>query len=368
MDFAKFVRKVDFTLILGVLALCFYGVLMVYSATHGSIKPGGDPYTFLKRQIIWIIFGIAIAVLVAFLDYNQLRHYLIPIYFFNLFLLALVFVIGKTSHGAQRWIPLGAFHLQPSEFAKIFVIITLAIFLSTRKGEISNPIDVIFAFLHVGVVWILIFKQPDLGTALVLFAILMGMLLAAGIKIRYYIAILLACVLVGLLIINFHVLKDYQMKRLMVFIDPDIDPLGAGYNLQQSKIAVGSGELMGKGLFSGTQTNLQFLPARHTDFIFSVIGEELGFFGAILLLGLYFIIISRAIRIAAISKNILGTLIAIGLVSMWLFQIMVNIGMTIGIMPITGIPLPFISYGGSSLWANLAGVGLLLSIYARRFV
>ncbi len=368
MDLAKYLRKIDFPLILGALALCLYGALMIYSATHGSTGPGGDPYAFLKKQIVWIVFGLAIVVVTALIDYNQLRHYLIPIYGINLLLLLVVIFLGRESHGAQRWIPLGGFHLQPSEFAKIFIVITLAIFLSTRKGEVSNPVDVLLAFVHVGLPWILIFKQPDLGTALVLLAILMGILLAAGVKMRYYIAIVLAGLLLGLVMVNFHVLKDYQMKRLMVFIDPDVDPLGAGYNLQQSKIAVGSGELTGKGLFSGTQTNLQFLPARHTDFIFSVIGEELGFLGAALLLGLYFVIISRGIRIAAASKNMFGTLIAVGVVSMWLFQILVNIGMTIGIMPVTGIPLPFISSGGSSLWTNLAGVGLLLSVYARRFV
>lgn len=368
MDFSKLIRKVDFALIFSILALCAYGALMIYSATHGSAEAGTDSYIFLKKQILWIVLGIVITAFMAFIDYNQLRHYLIPIYVLNLFLLTLVYFFGKTSGGAQRWIPIGAFHLQPSEFAKILVIITLAIFLSTRKGEISSLRDIALAFLFVLPPWILIFTQPDLGTALVLFAILMGMLLGAGIKMRYYIAIILTCVLVGFLIINFHVLKDYQMKRLMVFVDPDIDPLGAGYNLQQSKIAIGSGELTGKGLFSGTQANLQFLPAKHTDFIFAVIGEELGFLGSVLLLGLCFIVISRGIRIASTSKNMFGSLIAIGIVSMWLFQILVNIGMTIGIMPITGIPLPFISYGGSSLWANLAGTGLLLSIYARRFV
>jgi rod shape determining protein RodA len=367
MDLSKLTRKVDLVLILGVVALCVYGALMIYSATKGSVGRGGDQFIFLKRQIVWIVLGIIIAAFVSFSDYNLLRHYLVPIYLLNLALLVLVFFVGKEAFGAQRWIPFGSFHLQPSEFAKIFVIVTLAIFLSTRKGEISSLADVGLSFLFIALPWLLIFKQPDLGTALVLFAILMGMLLAAGIKIRYFMAIVLSCVLIGFLMINFGVLKDYQMKRLMVFMDPDIDPLGAGYNIQQSKIAVGSGRLAGKGLFSGTQTNLQFLPARHTDFIFAVVGEELGFLGSALLLGLYFVIISRGIRIASTSKNMLGSLIAIGVVSMWLFQIMVNIGMTIGIMPITGIPLPFISSGGSSLWANMAGVGLLLGIYARRF-
>lgn len=368
MEIAKLNRKVDLLLILGVLALCSYGALMIFSATQGNVKPGEDPYTFLKRQIVWIVLGIVIAAFLTFSDYNLLRHYLVPIYVLNLLLLILVFFIGQESHGAQRWIPFGIFHLQPSEFAKIFLIIVLAILLSARKGEATGLADIGLSFLFAALPWVLIFIQPDLGTALVLFAILMGMLIAAGMKMRYFAVIVLSCVLIAFLMINFQVLKDYQMKRIMVFVDPGIDPLGAGYNIQQSKIAVGSGQLTGKGLFSGTQTNLQFLPARHTDFIFAVVGEELGFLGSTLLLGLYFIVISRGIRIAATSKNMLGTLIAVGVVSMWLFQIMVNIGMTIGIMPITGIPLPFISSGGSSLWANMIGVGLLLSIYARRFV
>ncbi len=368
MKLSKVGRKVDIVLIMGVIALCVYGALMVYSATQGSTERGADPFVFLKRQFIWIVLGIIIAALVSFSDYNLLRHYLVPIYLLNLFLLILVFFVGREAHGAQRWIPVGAFQLQPSEFAKIFVIVSLAVFLSTRKGEIASVTNVGLSFLFMAIPWLLIFRQPDLGTALVLFAVLLGMLVTAGLKMRHFFAIILSCVLIGFLLINFQVLQDYQMKRLMVFVDPGIDPLGAGYNIQQSKIAVGSGRLAGKGLFSGTQTNLQFLPARHTDFIFAVVGEELGFMGSALLLGLYFVIISRGIRIASTAKNLLGSLIAIGVVSMWLFQILVNIGMTIGIMPITGIPLPFISSGGSSLWANLAGVGLLLGIYARRFV
>ena len=361
-DWPKFVRKINFGLIILAVILFAYGTLMVYSASTG----GKVPSSFLNRQLVNGAIGLIILAAAAYVNYNSVSSYTVYIYFGNLVLLLAVVILGSTAHGSQRWLSIFGFQFQPSEFAKVLIIISLATFLATRRGNISRPRDLLFAFMHVGVPVIIIAKQPDLGTSLVLVAILMGMLLAGGTRLRYYAAIILLGVLAFVALVHFKVLDDYQLKRLMVFFNPEADPSGASYNLLQSKIAIGSGELTGKGLFSGTQTNLKFIPNKESDFIFSVVGEELGFFGAGFLLTVYFFLIVSAIRIAATAKNILGTLIATGITSMWLFQIFVNIGMTIGIMPITGIPLPFLSYGGSSMVTNLAAIGLLLSIYRQR--
>lgn len=363
-SFADISRKVDFVLILATILLTAYGALMIYSATYAR---GADPFATLKRQILWIILGVGVMVVVIYFDYTYLRQYSYLLYGINIFFLVAVAVMGRITHGAQRWLPILGFHFQPSEFAKLILIVTLASFLATRKGDISSWSDLGLAFAHFTVPLLLIATQPDLGTALVLAAILMGMLLAGGTRVRYYVAIILIGLIICFLLVHFNLLDPYQMKRLTVFFNPSVDPKGAGYNLAQSKIAVGSGGLLGKGLFSGTQTNLRFLPHSETDFIFSVIGEELGFLGAAILLLLYFILIMRAIVIASSARELFSALVAIGIVSMWIFQVLVNVGMAIGIMPITGIPLPFISYGGSSIITNLAAVGLLLNIYARRF-
>lgn len=365
MEAHKVLRRIDFPLIAGVLGLCIYGLVMIYSATQG-LGTGGDATVFFRKQLLFVLVGLVLMFIVAFSDYNWFGHYMPYVYGLNVLLLLIVEILGKTTAGAQRWIPLGFFSLQPSEFAKVLLIVSLATFLSTRKGVIDNWKDVGLAFAHVGVVIVLVATQPDLGTALVMVAILMGMLLLAGMRLVYFLPIIAVGMLLVAAVFTFPILHSYQMDRLIVFINPDVDPMGAGYNLQQSKIAVGSGQLGGKGLLSGTQTNLHFLPARHTDFIFSVVGEELGFIGAAALLALYLIVLTRALRIGTNSRNLFGALVAGGIVTMWLFQILVNIGMTIGIMPVTGIPLPFMSYGGSAIWTNLIAAGLLMSIYSRR--
>ena len=361
-DWQRFIRKIDFGLIVLAAILFIYGTLMVYSAHTG----GKAPSSLFSRQIMNGVLGLIVLGAAAYINYNSISSYTLYIYFGNLILLLAVIVLGSSAHGAQRWISFFGFQFQPSEFAKVLIIVTLATFLATRKGNISRPRDLLYAFMHVGVPMIIIAKQPDLGTSLVLVAVLMGMLLAGGTRLRYYLAIVVLGLLVFFALVHFKVLNDYQLQRLMVFFKPEVDPSGASYNLLQSKIAIGSGEFSGKGLFSGTQTNLKFIPNKESDFIFSVVGEELGFLGASFLLAVYFFLVLSAIRIAATAKNILGTLIAAGITSMWLFQIFVNIGMTIGIMPITGIPLPFLSYGGSSMVTNLAAIGLLLNIYRQR--
>lgn len=366
IDLHRISRKVDIPLIGAALGLVVYGLIILYSATAKEVS--GDPYSIIKRQLTWAIVGIVLTAIAFAIDYNKARNWVVPLYFGSLAMLLFVMIFGISELGAQRWINIAGFSFQPSEFAKIILVITLAWQLAIRKGDLSNPRDTLLAFAHAAIPILIIFKQPDLGTALCLLAITLGMIFAAGIPVRHFLIIVLIGVLAVVVVFNFHLLKDYQMNRLIVFIDPDVDPLGAGYNLLQSKIAIGSGGLFGKGFMSGTQTNLRFLPMRFTDFIFAAVGEEFGFAGAVILLGLYSVLVIRSIRIAALSKNLLGTLLASGIVSMWLFQILVNIGMNAGIMPITGIPLPFISQGGSALMTNLIGIGVLLNIYARRFV
>lgn len=363
-DTATFLKRVDFPLLAGTLALLAFGVVMVLSATLQ--ENAADPHFYLKRQLTWGLIGIVAMTVVALVDYHRWRTHIITLYGLIVLALLTVFLFPASALGAQRWILVGPLYIQPSELAKLIIIIALAAFLAERKGELG-PRDVAIGFLILAPPLILILRQPDLGTALVLLAILMGMLLMAGIKVQHLAALVMVGVVAGTLAINFHLLHDYQIDRLLVFVNPDIDPQGAGYSLFQSKIAIGSGSLFGKGVFSGTQTNLGFIPTRFTDFIFAVVGERLGFVGAAGLLLLYLLMISRAIAIAALARNLMGTLLAVGIASMWIFQVLVNAGMTIGIMPITGIPLPFLSYGGSSLVANLVAAGLLLNIYAFRF-
>lgn len=362
INFREFLRRFDYILVFATLVIVALGAVLVASATQADPLASRDVY----KQLTWILFGLTAAVTVAVLHYQRVRAFAVPIYFVNVFLLGLVSYAGYSAQGAQRWIQIGSFNLQPSEFAKIALIVTFAAYLGERKGNVHSS-NVLASFVHLSLPMGLILLQPDLGTAMVLLAIWLGMLLVSGAKIQHLLVIIVVIALVFFLALNFHFLKDYQVRRLLVFLNPDLDPAGAGYNLLQSKIAIGSGRMEGKGLFSGTQGRLNFIPSHHTDFIFAVVGEELGFLGGSLLLALYFILISRAIRIASTAKDMFGALVAAGISVMLLFQVLVNVGMTMGIMPITGIPLPLVSYGGSSLLANMIGMGLLFSISVRRF-
>lgn len=362
INFREFLKRFDYILVFTTLAIVALGATLVASATHAEPSASRDIY----KQVTWIGFGLIAAVVIAVIHYHRIRAFAVPLYLANIFLLGLVSYVGYSAQGAQRWIQIGSFGLQPSELAKIALIITLAAYLGERKGNILSR-DVLISFGQLVLPIGLILLQPDLGTAMVLVAIWLGMLLVAGTKIQHLVAVVLIFALVFFLALNFHLLKDYQVRRLLVFVNPDLDPAGAGYNLLQSKIAIGSGRMKGKGLFSGTQGRLNFIPSHHTDFIFAVLGEELGFLGASLLLGLYFVLISRGIRIASTAKDMFGALVASGISVMLLFQVLVSVGMTVGIMPITGIPLPLVSYGGSSLLANMIAMGLLFSISMRRF-
>jgi rod shape determining protein RodA len=366
------IRHLDPTLLLVTLCLSAYGAVMIYSATVADQRAAGLPEDyFLKRQLAFLIAGTIVLLVTSFFDYRHLRAFSPALYAFAFIGLILVLTpLGDTVQGAQRWINLGWFQAQPSEFMKLALIITLAAYMAERGGELSGR-DVALAVALFLIPAVLVFLQPDLGTMMVLVSIVFAMLLVGGGRIRHFLA--LACIGLVVLAVSLQagLIRDYQVDRLTAFLDPKPDISSEGYNLVQSKIAIGSGGVRGKGFADPegqTQTALDYVPEQHTDFIFTAVGEQLGFMGAAALLGLFAFLLWRALRIATLSRDMFGTLIASGIAGLWAFTIFVSIGMTIGIMPITGIPLPFISYGGSSLITNYFAVGLLLNIHMRRFV
>jgi len=369
----RLLKNLDWALIAITLILIAAGIVIVYSATRENpALTGGDPFAYAKKQIIAAIIGIAMVVGLMSFDYHLSERVYYGMYIFNLLLLIAVLVFGKEVNGAKSWFHIGPLGIQPSEFAKIILILTLARHLST-KDSLSSFYDLISPFMLIGIPLGFIMLQPDLGTAMVLVAILFGMLYLAGARPKHLGAIVLSVVAIvvvwALLSTFFGVpfpLKPYQIARLTAFVSPEKYYDGAGYNVIQSMTAVGSGRFLGKGLFNSTQGRLGFLPEHHTDFIFAIFGEEFGFLGSFLLLLGYFLLIWRGIKIASQAKDLYGSLIAGGVVSMFLFHVLINVGMNIGIMPITGIPLPFISAGGSSMMVNLVGVGLLLNVWSRR--
>lgn len=359
----RLLRRLDITMIATVAAIIVISLVIIGSATHIN-TPSDERYWFVQRQGIFaIINGLLIFFLLNF-DYKMLQHYGNRLYIFNLIMLVAVMVLGQSALGAQRWIQIGPITLQPSEFSKIIMIISLAAILEDKIGKLNTFKDLLPVAAYLGVPFLLVLKQPDLGTSLVFLAIFIGMIFAAGVNLR-----LLAMIFgagIACLPVLWHFLKDYQKMRIMVFMDPNVDPLGSGYHIIQSKIAIGSGMLFGKGLFGGTQSQLNFLPENHTDFIFAVVGEELGFVGAAILLILYLILLYRGVKIAREASDNFGMLLAVGISSMLAFHVLVNVGMTTGIMPVTGIPLPLMSYGVSSLTTNMLSIGILLNIYMRR--
>lgn len=371
MRFSKLFKSLDYTLLITVGLILVMGFFVLHSATHTVSEKHGTNYVI--RQIAWTFIGLMAFFTVLIVDYSKISKYGIYIYVLNIMFLLAVIILGEETNGAQAWIPIGPYKFQPAEVVKTLLILGLAQFLVPRIGRLNNLKDLIPVFLYVGFPLSLILMQPDLGTGLVYIAIMFGMLLVAGAS-----PLLLSFLIFGGIgLISFSIyahytwglwlpLKDYQIMRLIVFIDPMIDSRASGWNVIQSQIAVGSGGLLGKGWGAGSQTKGEFLPAQWTDFIFSVLGEEFGFIGATLLLLLFFILLYRGIKIAQNSKDVYGALIAVGAVSMFCFHILQNIGMTIGIMPITGIPLPFVSYGGSALLANMIALGLLMNVHIYR--
>jgi rod shape determining protein RodA len=363
-------RRLDWVLMLAVAALVGMGALLVWSATkQRMVSAGLDPQAFLKKHIINAIIGLALASVAALVDYRSLRAYAPIVYVASCIgLFAVLSPLGSTINGAHSWIILPAgFQVQPSEFAKVAIVVGMAMILAeTRDGE-STPrdIDVVLVLSLAALPMGLIMLQPDLGTTMVIVFVILGVLAVSGAPSRWIAGLMLAGSLVAFGAVHLGVLSDYQVARFTAFANPELDQRGTGYNTNQARIAIGSGGLTGKGLFHGTQTNGRFIPEQQTDFVFTVAGEELGLLGAgavILLLGL---VLWRGLRIASRALDPFGRILAAGIVTWFAFQSFVNIGMTLGIMPVTGLPLPFLSYGGSSMFANLIAIGLLQNVHMR---
>ena len=364
------IKHLDLTLIVTTLLLAGFGVLMVFTATSSKLSAAGlDPGTFLKRQSIYVLVGVAALVVTALIDYRHLKG-LAPIVY-GVAVVALTIVLtplGHVSKGASRWINLGTFQAQPSELAKIAIIVTLAAFLAERKGELGAGAIALCCALVIPPS-ALIYLEPDLGTMMVIVVITGALLLVGGAKVRHFLALAALGLVAVIAVLQMGLLRDYQIERITAFLDQDPDVQSEAYNLTQATIAIASGGARGKGFRQeNTQTALDFVPEQHTDFIFTAVGEQLGFVGCATLLGLFGILIWRALRIAGMSRDLFGTLIATGIACVWVFQMFVNVGMTMGIMPITGITLPFTSDGGSSLITNFLAVGLVLNIHMRRFL
>jgi rod shape determining protein RodA len=396
--------KIDFKILIPFLGLVLISLLSVYSATN---LPG--QYSIFVKHVLWIFSGLLVALFFYFFPVQKLIRLSVWLYILSTIFLVIVLFIGKKTSGSESWIQVGRFQFQPSEFAKFTTILILAYFLSRRNVEPDRIITLIVSAVLTLIPIFLVILQPDLGTAIVFGSIFLGVtfwagvpafwlililspmvvILASFLSVKIFIIALILTTLVFILMrrsliltflvialnlmvgftsehIYHKVLKPHQQKRIATFLNPSSDPLGAGYNVIQSKIAIGSGGLTGKGFLKGTQTQLRFVPAQWTDFIFCVPAEEFGFIGSAIILILYFILLWRILNLASILKQRFASLVAIGIFSTWAFHVVVNIGMTLGLLPVIGIWLPFLSYGGSAMWMNMAMVGLLLNFYANR--
>lgn len=355
----RLVQNIDWPLVVTALAIMAVGLL-----TIGSLSPfrwgGGIAF----RQLLWVLLGLGLLVLMMSLDYRSLVRIAPALYVVGVILLLFVFVFGRTVSGARRWIALGPVSVQPSELAKLILILALAWALTWRRERLRGNMWLVLGLL--APMFLLVVKQPDLGTALVLLPVLLAMLLASGLSLRKFGFLLLAGLAVTPL--AWLVMKGYQRERLLVFLDPFRDPLGSAYNVIQAKIAIGSGQLVGKGIHGATQSRLAFLPERHTDFIFAVFAEEWGFLGCLLLIAGYLFLLLRGYEIADQARDPVGRLIALGVTVLLAGQVLVNMGMVTGLLPIVGIPLPYFSYGGSSMVVSLMALGLLLSVRMRQFL
>ena len=358
----KILKNIEWGILICTIVLVAIGLVALTSATQNS------NYDELKKQIIWVVISFPILIIIIFIDYNIIAK-ISPILYGIILILLFAVLFTEPINGATSWFGVGSFSIQPAEFAKIICILILALLMSkiqkNGKDEISK-ISKLFLILTVfAVPVILIIKQPDYGTALAFVMALIFMLFTAGIKKRYII-ISLILVVIAIPLLYFFILPEHAKTRIDVYLNPELDPRGAGYNIIQSKLAIGAGQLFGMGLFKGNQTQLGFLYPKTTDFIFSLIAEEMGFIIAAMIIILYVILITKAIFVAKTAKDDLGSYIAIGIAGVFFFHMIENIGMTMGLLPITGIPLPFVSYGGSSLLSNFIMIGLLLNIYGRR--
>jgi rod shape determining protein RodA len=361
-------RHVDISLALTSLVISGLGLVMVYSATRTRLAAQGiNPHYYVERQAVFVVIGLLAMMLCAAVDYRVILAFSPIVYAGTvLSLLAVLSPVGSRSKGAQAWFQLGSYQFEPSEIAKVALIICLAAYCASHRGELDGRR--LLVVLGLGAVpFALIYVQPNLGTSLILLALLLCMLLVGGARPRHLLGLTLLGVLGIVLVLQLGVLKQYQVQRLTAFLDTNSSIQGSTYNLHQSQIAIGHGGPFGRGLFRGTQTNLSYVPEQHTDFIFTAVGEQLGFVGSATLLALFALMVWRTWRTATLAKDLAGTLLCVGVMAILLFQIFVNVGMTMGIMPITGIPLPFMSYGGTATVAAFAGVGLVLNVHMRRF-
>ncbi len=364
--------RFDFLLFFLAIAVASFGVLIIYSATRGTL-PGGvsDPWFYLKKQAIGLAVGIVLCIVIQFINYRKIRKYWWLFFTAGICLLISVLFLGYEVYGSKGWIDLKFFTVQPSEFSKIFMIVALAAVMSKWRGEKIQRVTfkkVAISFAVTLSFVALVLLEPDYGTALIYFIIYLGILFLSGANFLYFLLILGLTAGGFFIAFNAGFIKQYQLDRILVFLNPSISTEGAGYNLYQSKLAIGSGGLLGNGLFLGKQTNLNYIPEHHTDFIFSVVGEELGFLGALIIILVLGVIIWRCFYIALNSSDSFAMLLGSGVGFMILSQAIINIGMTIGIMPIIGIPLPFLSSGGSNLISVFLGIGMVENIYIWREV
>ncbi len=360
----RLISHFDWTLFGAGVILSLLGILTIYSASYSVSE--GEAGGIAVRQFYWLILGLVALLFAMSVDYHRLDRLAYPFYAAVLFLLILVLFIGSMGGGSQRWIRIGAFSLQPSEPAKLAIVFLLAKYLQYDEPAQGYRLqDLCIPFLLASPLLVLTLVQPDLGTAILLTLIFLSMILIGGLRPRSF-SYLVAAGLI-FLPIAWQFLKPYQRKRIWTFLNPDLDPLGAGYHVIQSKIAVGSGRFFGKGYLRGTQNQLDFLPAQHTDFIFSVFAEEWGLLGCLILLALYFTLIALSLRAVAHAKDRLGALLAFGMVAIFFWQVVINVAMVTGLLPVVGIPLPLFSYGGSSLLSMMIALGLLINVSMRRF-
>jgi rod shape determining protein RodA len=360
-------RHVDPLLFGAPLALAGLGLLMIYSSTHRKLEQAGlDPYDFVKRQAIAIVVGVVAMVILTAIDYRKLRELALLGYGATILMLIAVLKVGANVKGAQARFDIGPFQLQPGEFAKLFLIIVLAAYCAMHRDDMTAR-RLVVALAICAVPMGLIMLQPDLGTDLVLVAGAFTVLMIAGVQARQLVVLALLGVTLAVVAVQAGVLDQYQIERLTNFANPSAQAEKSGYNQEQSQIAVSNGGLTGQGLFGGSQTNGAYVPEQHTDFIFTVVGEELGFVGGAIVIGLFAVIVWRILRASRLAQDTFGTLCCIGVLGMFVAQMFENIGMAMGIMPVTGIPLPFMSYGGSSIIVSFACVGLVANVRMRRF-
>lgn len=354
-----------------VISLLTLGTLLVWAATRNWFESQGlDPQYYLKRHVLNIAIGILLAYGTTLIDYRLLRAYTPIVWGLGVLGLVIVLIpgLGSTVNGARAWISFpGGFQIQPAELAKIAIVVGTAMLLAEKRDVDANPtdLDVVKALAVVALPVLLILAQPDLGTVAIISAAVLAIIGTSGAPTRWVAGLVLIALLGGFTAVKAGVVSEYQVKRLQAFVDPTADPQQSGYQLRQSRITIGSGGLLGRGLFQGPQTNGRFVPEQQTDFIFTVAGEELGFLGAGFILFCFAVIFFRAFMIARRTTDLFGRLVCVGVIAWFAFQTFENVGMCMGLVPMTGVPLPFISYGGSSMFANLVGFGLLQNIHVR---